>query len=118
MALDKQDSKAANLADYDRMLIELCTNEDSKMGEPTVASQGCFVVRVTIQHDLTTLQGLQFALDAVLAWCRHRRKLKLGIDIMLWISIPCTDGSEVRKPAKGLRLKLFCLQIYVKLPRL
>ena len=52
--LDMQEFNKINLADFDRMLIVLCTNEDSKLGASTQASKGCLVVRVTIKHDLTT----------------------------------------------------------------
>ena len=49
---------------YDRMLIELCTNKDSKMEEETVVSVGCLVVTTTIEEDLTTPEGLLVALNA------------------------------------------------------
>ena len=74
-------------------MIEPCTNEDSKLGQVTSASQGCFVLRITVMHDQTTVRGVQYALDGIQAWVRHRRRLKLVIHIIVWIIIPCTGGS-------------------------
>ena len=85
--------RAGPFPDYDRLMIELCTNEDSKLGQVTSASQGCFVLRITVWHDLTTSRGVKYALDGIQVWCRHRWRLKLEIFIIVWISIPCTGGS-------------------------
>ena len=50
------------------MLIELCANKDSKMGEETVASLGCLIVKITIKGDLTNPEGLLVALNAIRNW--------------------------------------------------
>ena len=91
--MDMQVFNKVNLADFDRLLIELCTNEGSKLGESTQASKGCLVVRVTIKHDLTTERGVQFVMRVISAWCSHRRLIGAKVCLLLWISIPCTGGS-------------------------
>ena len=98
--LDMAEFNKHNLADFDRMLIELCTNEDSKLGESTQSSEGCLVVRVTIKHDLTTERGVQFVLQVISAWCSHRRLIGAKVCLLLWISIPCTGGSPWNRQNK------------------
>ena len=68
-----------------RLIVELCTSLNSRIGQRTSSSKGCEVVRVTIDDDLTTDVGLEKALDAVRAF--------VGPNILVWISIPCTGGS-------------------------
>ena len=115
-----------NFADYDCFMIELCTNEDSKLGQVSSASQGCFVLRITVMHDLTTVRGVRYALDGIQAWVRHRRRLKLVIHIIVWISIPCAGGSpwnrlnrlrgkETRE--RELKPMLPCLKRCLMLPK-
>ena len=69
---------------YDRTILEYCCGPSSKMGNATSASNGCKVVRLTKEHDLTTKAGLQYALGEV-------RKAERG-KLLLWSSIPCTGG--------------------------
>ena len=68
-----------------RLIIELCTSENSRIGQRTVYSKGCKVVRITVDDDLTTDIGLNKALEAARAF--------VGPNILVWISIPCTGGS-------------------------
>ena len=70
---------------FDRMLIEYCCSPSSKLGQITTSSRGCEVVRLTEEHDMTTDEGLNYALQAV-------RRAPPGA-LMLWASLPCTGGS-------------------------
>jgi hypothetical protein len=54
----KKTAAPAARKENDRLLVELCCNPDSRLGCPSKASEGCEVVRVTIEHDITTAAGL------------------------------------------------------------
>ena len=44
-------SQGARGADVDRMLIQICCSETSKLSEAREASRGCQTLRVTKRHD-------------------------------------------------------------------
>lgn len=44
--------------DYDRVLVEVCCNDDSILGQRTKESYGCRRYRITIRDDFTIHRGL------------------------------------------------------------
>ena len=42
----------------ERALIEICFGKDSRIGRPTLESEGCLVVRVTIDDDFSSQAGV------------------------------------------------------------
>ena len=80
---------AATTESYDRVIIEFCCGENSRIGQPTKHSKGCKVIRITKEHDLTTKSGLEFTVKAI----KGELKKISGKRITLWVSIPCTGGS-------------------------
>ncbi len=69
-----------------RKLVEFCCGHDSLLGNDKYKARGCAIVRLTIDDDLTTVEGLRKALDEV-------RNSKPGQYVHLWGSLPCTGGS-------------------------
>ena len=57
--LDKENGTAGKLKKYDRLIIELCCGETSKLGSQPRYSDGCYVLRVTIRLDFTSKRGLR-----------------------------------------------------------
>ena len=47
-----------NWKGIDRVIIEYCCYQDSLMGRSIPQSEGCKVIRVTQEHDMTTKSGL------------------------------------------------------------
>jgi hypothetical protein len=70
---------------YDRVLIEWCCGPHSLLGQPSAYSNGCKVVRLTIDDDFRTTQGLASALRMI----RKRPKGRT----LLWSAMPCAGGS-------------------------
>jgi hypothetical protein len=70
---------------YDRVTIEWCCGRNSMLGKSSKHSSGGKVVRLTIDDDLRTSEGLQKAIR-VLQDCPRGRTL-------LWSSMPCAGGS-------------------------
>lgn len=70
-----------------RMIIEFCCGRNSRLGRPYSWNQGCDVIRLTLDDDVTTTVGLKKALDAI------QEANRLGIHVLLFVSIPCTGGS-------------------------
>eukprot|EP00972_Heterocapsa_arctica_P057403 8471295-Heterocapsa_arctica.AAC.1 len=62
-----------------RVIVEFCRGEQSLMGAKSRQRDGCEVIRITEENDVTTEQGLKMAMDAV------RRP-----NCLLWVAIPCT----------------------------
>eukprot|EP00972_Heterocapsa_arctica_P011207 1641831-Heterocapsa_arctica.AAC.1 len=52
------------------------------MGEKSRQRDGCEVIRIAKENDVTTAKGLKMAMEAV------KRP-----SCMLWVAIPCTGGS-------------------------
>ena len=63
-------------------IIEYCASRDSRMGQSKFTKDGCTVTRLTIDHDLTTVDGFAAAEEAVYA----------DPGALLWGSLPCTAG--------------------------
>ena len=55
----------AETIEIDRVIIEWCCGNNSRLGRPSRYSQGCRVVRLTIDDDLRALDGLHKALNIV-----------------------------------------------------
>ena len=72
-----------------RVLIEFCTPPDSELCSSINAGPGCYCVRCTAEHDMTSLASRQALLSFVHA-------VPPGIPICLWSGIPCTGGSVVQ----------------------
>ena len=70
----------------DRKLIEFCCGANSKLGDTKFQLDGCIVIRLTLEHDLTTDEGMEYAMKAI-------RDTPRGVYLHLWGSIPCTAGS-------------------------
>ena len=66
-----------------RTIVEFCCEPDSLMGQPTEASCGCLVVRLTADDDMTSQSGMAKAKSAIRL---------AGSSVMLWGSLPCTGG--------------------------
>lgn len=70
----------------DRKLIEFCCGANSRLGDTKFQLDGCIVIRLTLEHDLTTNEGMEFAMKAI-------KDTPRGMYLHLWGSIPCTAGS-------------------------
>jgi hypothetical protein len=70
---------------FDRVIIEWCCEHDSMMGKSSKHSSGCKVIRLTIDDDLRTSEGLRKAIQIVQNCPRGRT--------LLWSSMPCAGGS-------------------------
>ena len=53
----------------DRFVMEFCCSADSEIGRVTAASKGCKVERITIENDVTTSDGLKYALGLAREAC-------------------------------------------------
>ena len=69
----------------DRVILELCTGHNSRIGRSHSWSEGCLVVRITVDDDLTSKSGIDKAISIIAQYS--------GLPILLWVSIPCTGGS-------------------------
>ncbi len=78
--------KAKNKRFPDRRFLELCCSSDSLLSGEVRYSEGCVSTRVTIEHDILTSSGREFALSA--ADCPN---------ITLWVSLECTGGSQFQR---------------------
>ena len=59
------DEEEASLAAAAAHIIEYCTPRDSRMGQSKFTKDGCTVTRLTIDHDLTSVDGYAAAEEAV-----------------------------------------------------
>jgi hypothetical protein len=66
-----------------RRIVEFCTSSDSRLGK--LAPPNCEVVRLTLDDDLTSDEGLAKALAAVSDPAFH---------VLLFGALPCTGGSQ------------------------
>jgi hypothetical protein len=76
---------AAQVTNHERLLIEFCCGNNSRIGQKWKESKGCRVERITEEHDVTTEHGLQHTLD-IIANCH-------GPNTVLVAAMPCTGGS-------------------------
>ena len=92
-----------------RRLVEFCCSKESLLGRH--ATLGCLVTRLTIENDLTTEDGLQYALDSV-------NNTPNDHYVHLWASLPCTAGSpwqrmnRYRNPEAGARIEKLMNTMY------
>ena len=56
---------AATSEKYDRVIVEFCCGENSRIGQTTKYSKGCKVIRITKEHDLTTKSGLEYTIKSI-----------------------------------------------------
>jgi hypothetical protein len=61
---DERSRKVSKIFHYDRVIIGRC-GHDTMLGRPSTHSDGCEVIRLTIDDDLRTIKGLQKALRIV-----------------------------------------------------
>jgi hypothetical protein len=71
---------------FDRVLIQWCCGYHSLLGQPKVRNKGCKVIRLTIDDDLRTPQGLNKALKIIEMRPEGRTRL--------WSAMPCAGGSH------------------------
>ena len=79
-----------DFGDCNRLFLEYCCGDESRFGQQTKKSKGCYVLRLTQREDMTKLEGIALALSCVKAWCKSRDPRM----IIIWGSIPCTGGSN------------------------
>ena len=85
-----------------RLLMEYCCGENSRLCSDRYAARGCATVRLTIANDLTTPEGLDYAMQEL------ERAHAAGLNIALWASLPCTAGTpwyRLNKKFAGARDK-------------
>ena len=76
---------------YDRIMIEYCCSEDSKLGEENrKQAKGCKVIRVTKDDDATRSECITKTVKRVEEFMKSNPKNKT--DLMIYISLPCTGG--------------------------
>ena len=68
---------------YERILVEWCCGENSKLGQDKNKPRDTRVLRITESHDARLAETTRYAIEEM-------RKYR---DILLWGSIPCTGGS-------------------------
>ena len=97
---------APSVPEPTRFAMEFCCSQDSEIGRVTAASKGCEVVRITLEHDVTTAEGLKYALAQARAACKDPRfKVRALI-----AALPCTGGSpwqhlNAKKPGGAAKLR-------------
>ena len=72
-----------------RVIIELCCADDSRLGQLSRSSEGCLIVRVTESDDLTREDTVKKILWFVKNVQCHK------IPVLIWVSIPCTGGTRL-----------------------
>ena len=75
--------------DCNRILVEFCCDEDSKLGQVRHASRGCHVLRVTEQHDATKMATIRKLVRQIDQLCDEGGGSK---ELPVWASLPCTGG--------------------------
>ena len=68
-----------------RIMIELCTGHDSRLGRAASWSKGCYCIRITVDDDLTSWDGVVKAVAVLQQYP--------AVPALIWVSIPCTGGS-------------------------
>ena len=101
--------------EIDRMLIEVCCSDTSKLGQLRDASQGCNMLRVTESHDLRKASTIEHVVKEVR---KFRRTCPEG-RLLVYASLPCTGGSpwgNVNKETHGGKARIKEQQtLYVEL---
>ena len=73
--------------------MEFCCGRNSRLGRPYPWNEGCEVIRLTLDDDVTTPAGRKKAVASV-----STRELP----VLLWVSIPCTGGSPWQRKNKKM----------------
>ena len=89
MKYEKKPSLAASRGDgdYDRLLVEVCCSEDSKLGQNRQASTGCKIIRITEKDDATKESTINELISDIRDF--HNQG---GRKVMIHFSLPCTGG--------------------------
>ena len=89
MGYDKKTSLAASRGDgdYDRLLVEVCCSEDSKLGQNRQESSGCKIIRITEKDDATKESTINELISNIREF--HDQG---GRKVMIHFSLPCTGG--------------------------
>ena len=74
---------------FDRLLIEFCCSDNSKLGHRRNDSKGCKVIRVTIKEDATTNKCIEWLNREINNFKKQHPQAK----VLLYGSLPCTGGS-------------------------
>ena len=99
------DTLHTNFEDYDRMLVEYCCSEDSKLGQLRRSSKGCYVLRVTEADDARTEE----CRDMIVKRVKDFRKRVPDGKILFYVSLPCTGGcpwNHINKDNPGGKQKI------------
>ena len=75
-----------------RLLVEFCCSEDSKLGEDRKSAKGCEVIRVTIKDDATKEETLAKLGKKIRKFHESTAKDQGGNKVMIFVSLPCTGG--------------------------
>jgi len=68
-----------------RLLVEVCCHEESKLSEPREVSKGCHILQFTEKNDL---------LDVKVRKEIARQVNEFDGEVLVWVSIPCTGGTS------------------------
>ena len=86
-----------------KVVVEFCCGEHSKISSFAESYQ-CESFRLTIKEDMSTKEGLAFAMDKVKSYAES------GYEVLLWSAIPCTGGSpwqayNIRIPGVAAKIR-------------
>ena len=76
----------------DRLLVEFCCSENSKLGEDRKSAKGCEVIRVTIKDDATKEETIAKLAKKIRSFHGSTAKDQGGNKVMIFASLPCTGG--------------------------
>ena len=76
-----------------RVIVEFCCGEDSKLGEKRNASTGCYTIRVTEKNDATKQStSKRLCKDLRPLLCDEGGYKARSRPLLIWASLPCTGG--------------------------
>ena len=84
-----QQGGVAHAHTFDRLLVEFCCSDNSKLGQHRNDSKGCKVIRVTIKEDATTNKCIEWLNREINTFKKQHPQAK----VLLYGSLPCTGGS-------------------------
>ena len=89
MRYNKKQSLVASRGDgeYDRLLVEVCCSENSKLGQNRQTSSGCKIIRITEKDDATKDSTINDLISSIREF--HNQG---GRKVMIHFSLPCTGG--------------------------
>jgi hypothetical protein len=96
---DDPSDEGRRLKTPNRIMIELCTGHDSRLGRAASWSKGCYCIRITVDDDLTSWDGVVKAVAVLQQYP--------AVPALIWVSIPCTGGSPWQRinRSKGEHVK-------------